>query len=262
MAAGFARMKQLTRRAALEGARLVMGGHSTVPICRSRRGPVARARAPRGERAVAARGDDRRNGNRRGVPLPRRPAGHDFVPASRRIWWCSATIPFGISPPSAPSSASWLRGSGSTSANSTILTRIRPIASCGQWLHIGKRLRDLGLVGIEAQGLAERGRRARCIAERQPGQAETVQRHGRRRAGVERSLEVGEGVGGTSARGQRTREVQQGLGVPGVVLDRLTKQLSSPRPRVPFASGRRRASSARTHHPGRARRCGCSVWLP
>jgi imidazolonepropionase-like amidohydrolase len=32
MAAGFARMKQLTRRAGLEGARLVMGGHSTVPF--------------------------------------------------------------------------------------------------------------------------------------------------------------------------------------------------------------------------------------
>jgi imidazolonepropionase-like amidohydrolase len=37
MAAGFARMKQLTRRAGLAGARLVMGGHSTVPF------------APRGE---------------------------------------------------------------------------------------------------------------------------------------------------------------------------------------------------------------------
>jgi imidazolonepropionase-like amidohydrolase len=32
MAAGFAKMKQLTRRAGLEGARLVMGGHSTVPF--------------------------------------------------------------------------------------------------------------------------------------------------------------------------------------------------------------------------------------
>jgi imidazolonepropionase-like amidohydrolase len=32
MAAGFARMKQLTRRVGLEGARLVMGGHSTVPF--------------------------------------------------------------------------------------------------------------------------------------------------------------------------------------------------------------------------------------
>jgi imidazolonepropionase-like amidohydrolase len=31
-AAGFAKMKQLTRRAGLEGARLVMGGHSTVPF--------------------------------------------------------------------------------------------------------------------------------------------------------------------------------------------------------------------------------------
>ena len=39
MAAGFARMKQLTRRAALEGARLVMGGHSTVPF-------AARGEAP------------------------------------------------------------------------------------------------------------------------------------------------------------------------------------------------------------------------
>ena len=75
MAAGFAKMKQLTRRAGLEGARLVMGGHSTVPVCRPRRGPVARARAARGERAVPARGDHRRDGNRRGVPLPRRSAG-------------------------------------------------------------------------------------------------------------------------------------------------------------------------------------------
>jgi imidazolonepropionase-like amidohydrolase len=32
MAAGFAKMKQLTRRVGLEGARLVMGGHSTVPF--------------------------------------------------------------------------------------------------------------------------------------------------------------------------------------------------------------------------------------
>jgi imidazolonepropionase-like amidohydrolase len=32
MAAGFSRMKQLARRAGLEGARLVMGGHSTVPF--------------------------------------------------------------------------------------------------------------------------------------------------------------------------------------------------------------------------------------
>jgi len=32
MAAGFAKMKELTRRSALEGARLVMGGHSTVPF--------------------------------------------------------------------------------------------------------------------------------------------------------------------------------------------------------------------------------------
>ena len=32
MVAGFAKMKQLTRRAWLEGARLVMGGHSTVPF--------------------------------------------------------------------------------------------------------------------------------------------------------------------------------------------------------------------------------------
>ena len=32
MAAGFSKMKQLTRRAGLEGARLVMGGHSTVPF--------------------------------------------------------------------------------------------------------------------------------------------------------------------------------------------------------------------------------------
>jgi imidazolonepropionase-like amidohydrolase len=32
MAAGFAKMKQLARRAGLEGARLVMGGHSTVPF--------------------------------------------------------------------------------------------------------------------------------------------------------------------------------------------------------------------------------------
>jgi imidazolonepropionase-like amidohydrolase len=32
MAAGFGKMKQLTRRAGLEGARLVMGGHSTVPF--------------------------------------------------------------------------------------------------------------------------------------------------------------------------------------------------------------------------------------
>ena len=32
MAAGFAKMKQLARRAGLEGARLVMGGHSTVPL--------------------------------------------------------------------------------------------------------------------------------------------------------------------------------------------------------------------------------------
>ena len=32
MAAGFAKMKELTRRAGLEGARLVMGGHSTVPF--------------------------------------------------------------------------------------------------------------------------------------------------------------------------------------------------------------------------------------
>jgi imidazolonepropionase-like amidohydrolase len=32
MVAGFAKMKQLTRRAGLEGARLVMGGHSTVPF--------------------------------------------------------------------------------------------------------------------------------------------------------------------------------------------------------------------------------------
>ncbi len=32
MAAGFAKMKQLTRRAGLEGARVVMGGHSTVPF--------------------------------------------------------------------------------------------------------------------------------------------------------------------------------------------------------------------------------------
>ncbi len=39
MAAGFAKMKQLTRRAGLEGARLVMGGHSTVPF-------AARGEAP------------------------------------------------------------------------------------------------------------------------------------------------------------------------------------------------------------------------
>lgn len=32
MAAGFAKMKQLTRRVGEEGARLVMGGHSTVPF--------------------------------------------------------------------------------------------------------------------------------------------------------------------------------------------------------------------------------------
>jgi len=32
MAAGFAKMKELTRRSGLEGARLVMGGHSTVPF--------------------------------------------------------------------------------------------------------------------------------------------------------------------------------------------------------------------------------------
>jgi imidazolonepropionase-like amidohydrolase len=39
MAAGFAKMKQLTRRAAVEGARVVMGGHSTVPF-------AARGEAP------------------------------------------------------------------------------------------------------------------------------------------------------------------------------------------------------------------------
>jgi imidazolonepropionase-like amidohydrolase len=39
MVAGFAKMKQLTRRAALEGGRLVMGGHSTVPF-------AARGEAP------------------------------------------------------------------------------------------------------------------------------------------------------------------------------------------------------------------------
>jgi imidazolonepropionase-like amidohydrolase len=39
MVAGFAKMKQLTRRAGLEGARLVMGGHSTVPF-------AARGEAP------------------------------------------------------------------------------------------------------------------------------------------------------------------------------------------------------------------------
>ena len=32
MVEGFSRMKQLTRRAAREGARIVMGGHSTVPF--------------------------------------------------------------------------------------------------------------------------------------------------------------------------------------------------------------------------------------
>ena len=39
MAAGFENMKQLTRRAALEGARVVVGGHSTVPF-------AARGEAP------------------------------------------------------------------------------------------------------------------------------------------------------------------------------------------------------------------------
>ena len=39
MVAGFAKMKQLTRRAGLEGGRLVMGGHSTVPF-------AARGEAP------------------------------------------------------------------------------------------------------------------------------------------------------------------------------------------------------------------------
>jgi imidazolonepropionase-like amidohydrolase len=39
MVAGFAKMKQLTRRVGLEGARLVMGGHSTVPF-------AARGEAP------------------------------------------------------------------------------------------------------------------------------------------------------------------------------------------------------------------------
>jgi imidazolonepropionase-like amidohydrolase len=39
MAAGFAKMKELTRRSRLEGARLVMGGHSTVPF-------AARGEAP------------------------------------------------------------------------------------------------------------------------------------------------------------------------------------------------------------------------
>ena len=39
LAVGFAKMKQLTRRAGLEGARLVMGGHSTVPF-------AARGEAP------------------------------------------------------------------------------------------------------------------------------------------------------------------------------------------------------------------------
>jgi imidazolonepropionase-like amidohydrolase len=39
LGAGFARMKQLTRRVGLEGARLVMGGHSTVPF-------AARGEAP------------------------------------------------------------------------------------------------------------------------------------------------------------------------------------------------------------------------
>jgi imidazolonepropionase-like amidohydrolase len=39
MAAGFAKMKELTRRSGLEGARLVMGGHSTVPF-------AARGEAP------------------------------------------------------------------------------------------------------------------------------------------------------------------------------------------------------------------------
>ena len=41
MVAGFAKMKQLARRAGLEGARLVMGGHSTVPFAGARRGSLA-----------------------------------------------------------------------------------------------------------------------------------------------------------------------------------------------------------------------------
>jgi hypothetical protein len=37
--AGFAKMKQLTRRVALEGARVVMGGHSTVPFAQRGEAP-------------------------------------------------------------------------------------------------------------------------------------------------------------------------------------------------------------------------------
>ena len=65
-----------------------------------------------------------------------------------------------------------------------------------------ERLRDVGLVRVEAQRLAERLGGARAVAQLQAGQAEAVQGHGRPRSRGERPLEVGHGLGGAAARGR------------------------------------------------------------
>ena len=62
MAAGFANMKRLTRRAALEGARDRRRRTFERAVCRPRRSAVARAGAARRERLYAARGDDAATG--------------------------------------------------------------------------------------------------------------------------------------------------------------------------------------------------------
>ena len=94
--AGFAKMKQLARRAGLEGARLVMGGHSTVPF-------AARGEAPWRELELLVESGF--------TPLEAITAATGTAaaflyrdadlgtlrPGGRRIWWCSAAIQSGIS---------------------------------------------------------------------------------------------------------------------------------------------------------------------
>jgi hypothetical protein len=74
MAAGFAKMKQLTRRPRRRAAG--DGWSFDRAVCNPRRGALARARTARGQRTVSARGDHRRNRNCGGFPVPQRSTWH------------------------------------------------------------------------------------------------------------------------------------------------------------------------------------------
>ena len=105
LVSGFAKMKQLTRRAAREGARVVDGRAHRGAVCRTRRSALAGTGAARREWVLAARGDHGGDQHGRGVSLSRQRARQPACRASTPTSSSCAANPTATCRPSGPSTA-------------------------------------------------------------------------------------------------------------------------------------------------------------